>query len=485
MTKLYNIVTGSNESIKIPRNTYVSWLMPSIPLAPEDLAYCAQGTGTQELLHEAFVFSKLFDMIPGLPKTGDTNIKFLNTDQMLQTINMNNQDTISSVWQDILRFSEVVDIERSDDVKAKLQHYRDLLTVTTEETNIVTGEKMTKIKDGPLTIEYTKKMHEYTAAADAYMNLLIDAQCATGDDPESKRRIAEWKYKSKFLRNNMDAAYMAWVADGYKNEFEEINAYIDMVTRNSMVLYKEDLVKKMDAAKCSSVLEGPAGDFYYTTLIPGDFTENDNWPEFSFTDIDFNSNYNYCCTHWSGSGVLGLFGIFGLFLGGEGGANSTHIEQSSNTKASNFKASFKVTQIPISRPWMDPGFLESQSWRMSRNYSGIGVSNGSLDAPGRMVAYPTSAIFVKDVKLWCNEWESISKYTYDKLEAGGALAIAWGPFLLAGVGSYSKINLSRSYESSFHDGIIELPGIHLIGFINSIVPKCPNTNPDYPPDVFV
>lgn len=484
MAKLYNIVTGKDQNLKTTRNTYVTWLMPGIPLNPKNFEYCYRGTGTQALLHEAFTFSKIFDMNPGIPETGDDNVKFVNTGDMLQKGNMGSGDSISSVWEDILRFSEVVDIGLSDAVKAKIKKYMDLISVTKEEENIVTGEKETKTYAGPLKIAYLKYMREYNAAADAYMSLLVDAECAEGDDPESKRRVYEWQHKSKFLRNEMDAAYMDWVMEGYKNQYEEIEAFIDHATQSSMVLYKQDLKKKTDASNKPSIMDNNES-FYYTTLLPGDFAESDaGWTKFSYDNHDFESHYNYSYTHWSARAALGLFGVFGLFLGAAGGASSTKIEQSSNQKVSDFKASFKVAQIPICRPWLAPGFFASRSWKMSNNHISTVISEGSLNEPGRLVSYPTSAIFIKDVNFESNDFDAISKFTYDKLQAGGALGVGWGPFCLAAKGSYTKITNGDDFQSSTHHGKIEIQGMQLIGFINSIVPKCPNPDPKFTPDQF-
>lgn len=36
IAKLYATVTGDDSSIKIPRNKFVSWLLPEVPFVPED-----------------------------------------------------------------------------------------------------------------------------------------------------------------------------------------------------------------------------------------------------------------------------------------------------------------------------------------------------------------------------------------------------------------------------------------------------------------
>ena len=86
-----------------------------------------------------------------------------------------------------------------------------------------------------------------------------------------------------FIRN-MNAKEMEWVAQGWKNEYEQINAYIDQVTRKSMVLYKAELLNKFERAKMTSPADG-GSDFYYTTLAPGNFATSSGWTKFAYSGI--------------------------------------------------------------------------------------------------------------------------------------------------------------------------------------------------------
>jgi hypothetical protein len=98
-----------------------------------------------------------------------------------------------------------------------------------------------------------------------------------------------------------------------------------------------------------------------------------------------------------------------------------------------------------------------------------------------LVAYPTNALFVRNVSFQSNEWDSQSKYINSKISAGGSAG--WGPFFAGG--SYSHGNEGR--DASFHrkKGGLNIPGIQLIGFINNIIPKSPNPNPEIKPEQFV
>lgn len=475
VAKLYTTITGDDENIKMPRNKFVSWLLPGIPFNLVDFRFCMKGFAgataeeVKENYHQAFVLSKLFDFVPDVSK------EFVDFN-MQQTIFTSTQDSISSVYRDVLNYSRVLNNEISETEKEKLQKFRNLLSVTKEVEDIITGEKKEVSEPGMLTIAYTAKMVEYMEAADEYMNLKIDAQAASGDDPESKRRVHEFAAKSKFLRNKMEAAYLAWVSQGYKNEYEQINAYIDQVTRKNLVLYKQDLIKKFEAGLLTSPDDG---DFYYTTLLPGNFAMSSGWTQFRFFETDYETHFNQKVSKWGAAGGLHL----GLFtIGGKGGGSQSEI--SNDQKASNFSATLEFTQVPIARPWFDPGFFFMRSWTLDKTWDltyDKKVSDGAEKPDGRLVAYPITALFVRNVRLAMSETERHSDYVKKSIDAGGF--VGYGPFRLGGsYGSGSEKN-----DMTFHQegGSLVIPEIQLIGFVNNLIPQSPNPNPDIKPDEFV
>lgn len=484
VAKLYATITGNDGNIKMPRNKFVSWYLPGIPFEPQDFMFCAKGLvaetaeATLERYHQAFVLSKLFDFIP------DVSNQFIDTG-MQQTIFASTQDTISSVYRDVLKYSRVVNFELSDKEKEKIKKYRDLMMVTKEVEDIITEEKKQVTEPGPLTLAYMTKMNEYIEAADEYMNLLIDAQSAKGNDPEAIRRVAAFANKSKFLRKRMEAAEMAWVAQGYKNEYEFMTAYIDQVNQKSMVLYKQDLLTKFKNALLTSPAEGTAGDFYYTTLIPGNFAASTGWTQFTFYEGDYETHYKKQTSQWGAMGGLNL-GFFAI--GGRGGGSKE--EASSNQKASNFRATLEFAQIPIIRTFFDPGFFSMRGWTLDDlwdvNFDQKKVSDGgekrSDQKPeGRLVAYPATALFVRNVRFKFDEWNSQSQYMNQQISTGGA--VRWGPFMAGG--SYSRGTQTRDAKFHVEGGEVVIPGIQLIGCINNLVPKCPNLSPTIKPEQLV
>lgn len=99
--------------------------------------------------------------------------------------------------------SRVLNNEISEKEKEKLQRFRNLLSVTKEGIDIITGEKKQVTDPSMRTIAYTTKMFEYMEAADESMSLKIDAQAAKENDPETMRCVHAWANKSKFLRDSI------------------------------------------------------------------------------------------------------------------------------------------------------------------------------------------------------------------------------------------------------------------------------------------
>jgi len=276
----------------------------------------------------------------------------------------------------------------------------------------------------------------------------------------------------------MEAAYLDWVSQGYKNEYEQMTSYIDQVTQMSMVLYKEDLLNKYKSGLLTSPLDG-GGDFYYTTLLPGNFATSPGWTGFSWYTGDYETHKDKKTSEWSAGGSAS----FGLFsVGGEGGGSKVEIAQ--NQKTTNLRCTLWFSQVPVCRPWFEPGFFMMRGWTLDKLWDlnwDKKVSDGAQKPVGRLVAYPITALFVRDVKMTFDENDAQAKYVNSKIKAGAR--VGWGPFSAGG--SYSRGHEKSDQHAHWEGGKVEIPGLQLIGFINNVFPKSPNPNPEIKPEEFV
>jgi hypothetical protein len=156
-----------------------------------------------------------------------------------------------------------------------------------------------------------------------------------------------------------------------------------------------------------------------------------------------------------------------------------------DTDVTKVTATLEFAQVPICRPWFDPGFFGMRAWTLDRlwdlNFEKKFVSDGEEQPTGRLVAYPTTALFVRKVKLTFEEQDSRLRLLDRQIAAKARLG--WGPVSLGG--SYSRGSDRREQKVKIDKGTLEIEGLQLIGLVNSLVPRCPDTDPRIKPEQLV
>jgi len=487
--------TRNYSDISIPKNNFFTWYISGIPFEAIDFEFCKIGlvgyphiikntngteiqidaeSHTRMLMDQAHLVSTIFDFIPHFPEDNNEFYEFSNTDDMMTTEFTIPQDTVSSVYKDILNFSKVYNSERSEEEERKIEKMRNKLVTTYQQEDLVTGEMETRTKPSPMMEQYSEKMGQYMSAADEYYNLLTSAATATGNDAQAIEMIKGFEFKKNMYEKKLRIAEQEWVTMGYKHEVDEIGAYLDQVNRNSMLLYKNDLIAKFDEGIVTSSKDE---FFYYTTLNPPNLTDA-GWPSFMFNDGDYDRYYSETMTSWKIRDDISL-GIYskGLDFGSK-------INIDNNLKFTSLNLTFEFRPVTIERKWFDAGFFTMRGWRLGdlwNNQRTEPISDGQTKPSGSLIAYPTTAIFVRNVVLALEEVESLYKYMDDCSKANQS--IRWGPILLGG--PYSRLGVKRNFQYFIEDGKIKIPSIQLIAAINKLTPKSPDPDPNFDPKSFV
>lgn len=519
VAKLYDVLTSGDDSVPKSEDNFFSWCTPGIPMDDKDFEFLTQGltgvvkkasidemrdtTGTPteagkdsqtqstaleltpevleklraqdsaKLYMQAENFARLVDFVPDLASVSNSQFARLSV--------MNNEGTLSDRYEYVLRMSQVMESELPAKTKEKIEKFRKLLTVTKTKTNLLDDTEEEIIVPSPLVEEYNTKLKGYEDAALEYNMRRIDALAA-----ENSRAVHYWAMNASIHRNRVKAAMADWVNTGYKNDYEQIAAFIDQVMQRDMSLLKQQYRDDLERAKLTGLASG--SDFYYTSVVPGNFMKSTGWSDFSFSSSDYsryqNSNYSYrqSATKAGGGGIFGIFGI-----GGSGGGSSASGQSGSNVsfESSYFNMGFQMAQVPIVRPWFKTSFLMSRTWRFDQNNpeaKGEMVSDGSKAPKGLIPAYPTSLILVKNLRLYVGKSsgfeEMLRQYERSSSSGGGYLAI--GPFHLGG--SHSRRSGSGSSSSSYHydsaTQTMTIPGVQVVGFKCHIFPKSPNPRPE-------
>jgi hypothetical protein len=143
--------------------------------------------------------------------------------------------------------------------------------------------------------------------------------------------------------------------------------------------------------------------------------------------------------------------------------------------------SFFICQIPIIKPWFRSSFLTSPIWRFAVGdyfVKGWQLSDGGKPPKGQMVAYPTSAIFVRDLKLNFGNQSGFANWVNDQSSssASGGGGLSFGPFSCGGSYSNWKTQGQATSNQAYHydENGMSIPDMQLIGFKCHINPLTPN-----------
>jgi hypothetical protein len=506
MGKLYNVLTNGDDSVPKSEDNFFSWATPGIPIEPTDFEFLSQGlTGVvkkaaidelhaatpgaggtptppveltpaqleglraqdaSKLYMQAENFSRLVDFVPDLAATANNRFAAMSV--------MNNEGTLSERYELILRMSQVMQTELPEETKKKIEKFRSLLNVTKTKKNLVDDTEIQVSEPSPLVVAYNERLSAYENTALEYNSHRIDALTA-----DNVKAVHYWAINAKILRNRVTAAMADWVSNGYKNDFEQMAAFIDQVMLRDMSLLKQQYRRNLEDATLTGLASG--SEFLYSSLVPGNFMKASGWTEFGFSSSDFNSssNSNYSLrrsTTAAGGGFLGIFG-------GGGSATSSHGESESHMKfdSEGFSMGFKITQVPIVRPWFKTAFLSSKAWRFDQNNAevkGQMVSDGAAVAKGLIPAYPTSIVCIKDLWLCFAKSSGFEeqKSSWDRASASGGGYACFGPWHLGGSHGRSSASGERStdYHYDSETQTMRVPGSQIIGFKCHVLPKCPD-----------
>jgi hypothetical protein len=426
---------------------------------------------TAGLYQQAEFFARLVDFVPDVANINNQHFSTLSV--------MNNDGTLSDIYERVLRFSQVMQSKLTDDEKKQIERFRGLLVATSEKTDLITGDKIQVTGASPLVQAYNDKMSAYENTALEYNARRIDAMAA-----DDARSVSYWTVNANILRNRVKAAMADWISSGYKEQYEQIAAYIAQVEGRDLTLLKQRYLDDLEKARLTGIASG--SDFFYTSLTPANFSESSGWTKFYFRSGDFSrySNSSYSASGWKAQAAGGYLGIFGG--SGSRSDSSSRTEYNGSFNSDHCAMSFEIAQVPIVRAWMHPSYLSSKTWRFDPGNPDLKtdlLSDGGSPPNGLLPAYPTMAIFIRNLSFDFGHESGFSSYVQQQSSsasgAGGYLSM--GPFFLGGSASRSTKNgtTQSNYGYSYTDQGMTVPGMQLCGFKCHILrDKWPNPAPE-------
>lgn len=488
MGKLYNVLVNGDESVPGSEDNFFSWCTPGIPITVEDLEFLAQGlsgavkkqasqalagvdangqtpqltpdqintliaTDSGRMYMQAENFARLVDFIP--------DVSGLNLPLNRLKVNAT-EGSLSSVYEFVLKFSQVMASELPAETVKKIEKFRNLMISKKKKVDLITDEEIEVTEPSAMVVAYNQKMQAYMDAVIEYHAYRVDA--LAGNNPKA---VHFWAMNANALRKKVIAAKNDWINTGYKEDYEKISAYIEQVMSRDMSMLKQQYKDDLDKSRLTGLSSG--ADFFFSSVVPGNFHKG-GWTKFSFNSSDYESHSKSSSNRWGGGAGLNL-GFFNI--GGTAGGSNSSFRSTYN--AESFNLTFEMCEVPIVRPWMSTAFLKSKAWRFDESNpdtNGAYLSNGG-NPPHRdsiLPAIPTSMVFVRNLFLQFNESSGFYNSMQSSVKGGGYLS--WGPFAMGG--SYKSSNSSTDFGFHHNGQGITIDGMQVIGFRCHLLPKSPN-----------
>lgn len=506
MGKVYDVLANGDETVPKSEDNFFSWCSVGLPVEAEDFEFLRQGlTGvvkkraiaemtapapqlvpangdeappapapapatelTPAMLEQlrAEDTARLYMQAENLARMVDliVDVTRVDNDQFARLNILNNEGTLSDVYQYVLRMSQVMQSELPAETKAKIEKFRSLLTVTKTKKNLIDDSETQVTEPSPLSQIYFQKMAAYEAAALEYNARRIDALTAG-----NARDVHFWAMNANILRNRVKGAMGDWVSNGYKNDYEQIAAFIDQVMQRDMTMLKQQYRDDLEKARLTGLASG--SDFFYTALMPMNFMTSSGWTKISFSGGEFSryASSNMSTSRWSAGGGGGWLGI------GGGRAKATNMTEQSEFKTKfntdHFSMSFEIAQALIVRPWFKTPFLMSTTWRFdpgNPESKDAMLSDGGTPPRGLMPAYPTAVYFVRNLRMNFGHTEGFEEFMqqHTSSSAGGGGFVHFGPFHIGG--SYSRASSTgsseRNRQTSYNSQSVAVDGPQITGF---------------------
>ena len=393
------------------------------------------------------------------------NARLVDAIPQANTLYTDSGKTISQVYGDILQAVAIPKQPANPANEAQQNAAYAVLWRSVDVTDPDTGDVKPLTMETQLYRDYLDNQTAYQNARLAYLQSYLVAQ----ETPQGRNT---WPLVSPTMQIPVKQAWDRWRSG--KADLIEQNLAI-MTTCNQNGLQKawkkaQDLFDGYAAGLDET--GGGSVNVHRVNLIPSNwFSSNDKsgWASLKIaagtSSTDQSSDYK----KWGGSAGFSL-GIFSIGASAGGSKESRHF--SSQTEKLSFEFSYKL--VGIRRPWMSYHLLGTKTWNLG-NFSPIkgGISNGTKNQNGTMwPLMPVSFVVAKDIKIKANwakaDWDMMKS----TLSAGGSVGI--GPFSIGG--GYSQSHSEEHWASAFANGEILVPGVQIIGWLNSIVPYCAPEN---------
>ena len=311
-----------------------------------------------------------------------------------------------------------------------------------------------------LSQNYDNNFSAYNIARSTYLLAYFEAM----KTPEGK---AKWPLMASAVQAPVDVAFTTW-RGGEATKVEDARSKIEFNSRNQIGRAFSDALATFDTFKREAEGLEPGNTTMRCRVMPSNWADPAaarSWATLATSTKNLVVKSDSSFTQYGGRAAFNM----GLFsIGGGGG----HSSSSGNVgvEASDLSVSFQYATVYLQRPWMNPLILSLPGWDLGGIPAGF-FSNGNKNGnDGTVPLIPQGFIVTRNVKIQAN-WSKTDKETIKKATSASG-GFSFGPFFsIGGSGGSSSSSSTSTFDKA--RGVLTMPGLHIIGWINTVTTACP------------
>lgn len=317
----------------------------------------------------------------------------------------------------------------------------------------------------PMQAAYREFKLAYDVAKEEYVMARLKASYSPADS-------MIFRAKGAALKSKVAQALQDWEIDGFKTQYENLQAEIQSLrSKRSPAIWRDEALKDYNSLPDGQ--DALFGDARMTFPYPGSFAGSDDSGWLNL-EVSLNQVDELNRSKSTKFGVDGRIGWGSFKLGSSASGSTTESLKVSNTN--NFGLKMKVAQISLLRNWFDPWFLKSEFWRFKpdtiEGQRNTILSDGGVQPIGELIAYPVSAIFVRGVEITLDELKDETSDLVKSLKGEGKGG--WGLGAINLGGSYERNSQETRHKADIAHGKLSVSGLQLVGFMCEMMGKSPN-----------
>jgi hypothetical protein len=388
----------------------------------------------------AFQFSDMADTVPALKPTYEPSTK-----------------KVSTTYRDIVRGANT-DAQVDPTQKATYDANYNYLNQVTSIPNPPPQPPTETPGPTPIAQTYDENQAAYVTAVTGYRTAM------NGYDLTKTKDQRDWNTVAPGLQLNIDKAWNAWVRGGKANIERAQNALV--ATINDIVT--DIIADSQKAVADDRWLTSGANKFLLSYPLPGDWDKGSGSKgatnfTLSSSTLNTSSDSNFNSYGGGGSFSSGLWSVGGGFKHTDGQTNY-HMD------ANNVEISAKLTLVRIMRPWLNTVLFDTQGWWL-KGQDMNKISNGKLtgNSDGMLPLIPTAFVVMSDVTIKADF--SAQDQSHIESATSANVSVGWGPFSISG--NYSHSESHDRFNATYDAGMIKIPGMQVVAWVNEIVHACP------------